>query len=105
MHEALSDILFRSTNYSVKANRTASYLLMFLSEIDGRETKRVICYLTYLSAGFVINSLQQNYAIYIKDQVERELFARLVNYLAFPFTLVIVVRLHDVDRHTQTNQE
>lgn len=75
MHEALSGILFPSTNYSVKANRMASYLLMFLSEIDGRETRRVICHLTYLFAGFVINSLQRDYAIY-ENQVER-----VTNYL------------------------
>lgn len=32
-HEALAGILLPATDYNVKANRTASYLLMFLSEM------------------------------------------------------------------------
>lgn len=79
-------------------------LLAYVSFRD-RWQRRVICYLTYLSAGFVRNSLQRDYAIYMKNQVER-----VTNYLLISpskllssFTSVIVVRLHDADR--QTNQE
>lgn len=82
---------------------------MFLSEIDGRGTRRVIRYLTYFSAGFVLNSVSAR----LYDSREgssrksNKLFAHLVQqyYLAslFLFTSVIIVRLHDADRQIKSD--